>query len=150
MPSPPPGHEKRSSGRKAMEEAIHAFYAALIRGDVEEFASYFAPDGRINVIGNPVLSPSAGLRIGRDSIARFLAGLHVENGYLGHHISDIIHEGDQIAVRWQVEVRFLASGRVSSFEMLDHMRLRDNLIVELTHYHDTGAMAIANGRIKIA
>jgi len=146
----PAGPDRRDASRKALEEAIHAFYGARIRGDMEEYASYFAPDARMTIIGNPVLSPGAGLRIGRESIMRFLQILHEENSYLSHSITDIVQEGDQVVVRWQAEVRLLDSGRTGSFEVLDHLRIKDNLIVELTHFHDTGGMAIAHGRIRIA
>jgi ketosteroid isomerase-like protein len=119
-------------------------------GSVDDFCSYFAPDAKLTVVGNPALSPGAGMRLGREDIARYLQNLHDNNQYLSHSIDDIVCEGDHVLVRWTVEVRFLDNGRTGSFEVLDHIRVRDGLIVELTHFYDTGGIAIARGRVKIA
>jgi ketosteroid isomerase-like protein len=141
---------ERKNPQRAITEAVHALYAARIAGAVDDFVSYFASDARLTVVGNPALSPGAGLRMGRDDIARYLEHLHDQNQYLSHSIDDIVCEGDHVLVRWTVEVRFLDNGRTGSFEVLDHIRVRDGLIVELTHFYDTGGLAIAHGRVKIA
>lgn len=150
MNSPPSTIGERTYRPKAITEAIHALYAARNAGDGEEYASYFAPDARMTIVGNPVLNPGAGMRLGRESIARHLESLHEINAYLGYEIEAIVAEGDKIAVRWTAEVRFLDNGRVGSYSVLDHISVRDGLIVELVHFYDTGSMGIARGRIKIA
>lgn len=150
MTSPPSTIGDREQRPRAIAEALEGLYAARTAGDGEEYASYFAPDARMTIVGNPAISPGAGMRIGRESIARHLESLHEINAYLSHRIENIVAEGDKIAVRWTAEVRFLDNGRIGHFEVLDHMVVRDGLIVELMHFYDTGGMGIARGRIKIA
>ncbi|MGU9978885.1 nuclear transport factor 2 family protein [Phreatobacter sp. HK31-P] len=150
MASPPSTFGERDIRPKAITEAIHALYAARTAGDGEEYASYFAPDARMTIVGNPALSPGAGMRLGRESIARHLESLHEINAYLGYKIEAIVAEGDKVAVRWTAEVRFLDNGRIGYYDVLDHIRIRDGLIVELMHFYDTGGMSIARGRIRIA
>lgn len=150
MASPPSTFGERDTRPKAITEAIHALYAARTAGDGEEYASYFAPDARMTIVGNPALSPGAGMRLGRESIARHLESLHEVNAYLGYTIEDIVTEGDKVAVRWTDEVRFLDNGRIGFYDVLDHISIRDGLIAELMHFYDTGGMGIARGRIKIA
>jgi len=140
----------RSQRQKAIHEAIDALYAARTSGDSQEFASYFAADARMVIVGNPALSPGSGMRLGRESIARHIDMLHEINDYLGHTIDQVVIEADHVVVRWTAEVRFLDSGRKGSFEVLDHLRIKDGMIVEMTHFYDTGGMGIMRGRIKIA
>lgn len=145
---PDPG--ETASRRRALLEAVQAFYAARHAGEIEEFASYFAPDARLTVVGNPVLNPGSGMRIGRDGIARYLLGLHEQNIYLGFRIHHVIADGDQVVVRWHVELRLQSNGRIGRFEALDHLVIRNSQIVELTQFYDTGLMALLQGRIKLA
>jgi uncharacterized protein (TIGR02246 family) len=140
----------RSQRQKAIHEAIDALYSARTSGDSEEFASYFAPDARMIIVGNPAMSPGSGMRIGREGIARHIDMLHEINGYLGFTIDHVVIEGEHVVVRWTAEVRCLDSGRTGSFEVLDHLRIKDGMIVEMTHFFDTGGMAILRGRIRIA
>jgi ketosteroid isomerase-like protein len=136
--------------RKALMEAIHALYAARQNGDVDEFMSYFAPEARMTIVGNPVLNPQSGLRVGRNSIERYMRTVHDENVYLGHAIDQIVAEGDHVVVRWHINLRLAQNGREARFDALDHLRIRDNQIVELTQFYDTGTMALLKGRIRIA
>jgi uncharacterized protein (TIGR02246 family) len=140
----------RSQRQKAIHEAIDALYAARTSGDSQEFASYFAPDARFVIVGNPAMSPGSGMRMGREGIARHIDMLHEINDYLGYSIDNVVIDGDHVVVRWTAEVRFLDSGRTGSFEVLDHLRIKDGMIVEMTHFYDTGGMGIMRGRIPIA
>lgn len=140
----------RSQRQKAIHEAVEALYAARTSGDSEEFASYFSPDARMTIVGNPAMSPGSGMRLGREGIARHIDMLHEINDYLSHTIDHVVIEGDHVVVRWTAEVRFLDSGRTGSFEVLDHLRIKDGMIVEMTHFYDTGGMGILRGRIRIA
>lgn len=145
-----PSFTNESARRKALIEAIHALYTARQSGDFDEYISYFAPDARMTVIGNPVLNRQSGLRVGRDSIDRYVRRAHGENVYLGHAINHVIAEGDQIVVRWHIDLRLADNGREGRFEVLDHLRIRNNQIAELTQFYDTGTMALMKGRIRLA
>lgn len=136
--------------RKALMEALSALYLARQTGEIDEFMSYFAPDARMTVVGNPVLNPDSGMRIGREGIARYLVKVHGENNYLGYEIDHVIAEGDQVIVRWHVDMRLNLNGKEVRFDVLDHLRIRDNQIVEITQFFDTGLMALLKGRIKLA
>ncbi len=136
--------------RLQLEETVRSLYRARYEGLADEYLEYFAPDARVSVHGNPALNPGAGMRIGHDSIRRLLADLHRMNRYLSYHIDDIVVDGDIIAVHWRAELAFLDSGKGGEFEVIDLMRLRDGLIVELHHYYDTGSMSLARGRITLA
>jgi ketosteroid isomerase-like protein len=147
-PSDRPGDA--GARRKALMEAITSFYSARQCGSVDDFISYFAPDARLSIPGNPVLNPGAGLRIGRDSIARYMHHLRDENIYLDHGVDHVVIEGDMVAVRWHTVVKIAANGREARFEVLDHLRIRDSQIVEMTHFYDTGTVALFKNRVALA
>jgi len=150
MSLPPPQSGDRDARPPAISEALRALYDSRTSGDGEAYASYFAPDARMTIVGNPALNPGAGMRIGRESIARHLESLHEINEYLGFEIQSVVEGGDKVVVRWTAEVRFLDNGRIGFYDVLDHITIRDGLIVELMHFYDTGSMGIARGRIRIA
>lgn len=148
MPKPS-AFASETTRRKALIEAVHALYDARQAGDFDEYLSYLAPDARMTVIGNPVLNPQSGLRVGRDSIDRYIRQVHDENVYLGHGIDHIIAEGDHVVVRWHMDLRLAQNGREARFDALDYLRIRDNRIVEVTQFYDTGTMALLKGRVRI-
>ena len=150
MADPASGPVDRGARRQQLLEAITAFYDARQCGDVDEFVSYFAPDARLSIPGNPVLNPGAGLRIGRDSIARYMHRLRQENLYLDHGVDHVVVDKDMVAVRWHALVRIAENGREARFEVLDHLRIRDNQIVEMTHFYDTGTVAMIKQRVTFA
>jgi len=150
MSLPQPPSDARDDRPRAINEALRALYDARTSGDGDAYASYFAPDARVTIVGNPALNPGAGMRIGRESIARHLESLHEINEYLGFEIQSVVQGGDKVVVRWTAEVRFLDNGRIGFYDVLDHITIRDGLIVELMHFYDTGSMGIARGRIRIA
>ncbi|MBN8939127.1 MAG: nuclear transport factor 2 family protein [Rhizobiales bacterium] len=133
--------------RAALREAIAAFYAARQAGDAESFASYFATDARLFVLGNPVLNPGSGMRLGRTDIANYLRLIHGTNEYLDFTIVNVVAEGDAIAVWWRARIKTRSNGREGSFDNLDQMRVRNGQIIELAQFFDTGAFAIMKGRI---
>lgn len=133
--------------RAALREAIGAFYAARQAGDVESFASYFAPDARLFVLGNPVLNPGSGMRLGRTDIANYLRHIHAANDYLDFTIVSVVAEGDAIAVWWRARVKARANAEEGCFDNLDQMRVRNGQIIELAQFFDTGTFAIMKGRI---
>lgn len=83
----------RNQRQKAIHEAIDALYAARTSGDSQEFASYFAADARMTIVGNPALSPGSGMRMGREGIARHIDMLHEINDYLGYTIDHVVMTG---------------------------------------------------------
>lgn len=145
-----PRHSSAGQTRQRLEDTIRSLYRARYEGLADDYLKYFAPDARLWVHGNPALNPGAGLRIGHDSIRRLLADLHRMNHYRSYHIDDIVVDGDIIAVHWRANLDFLDSGKGGEFELIDLIRLRDGLIVELHHYYDTGSMSLARGRITLA
>lgn len=136
--------------RQLLEESLRNLYRARQNGDVEDYLEYFAADARLCVHGNPALNPGAGLRIGHDSIRRLFADLHRLNRYLSHRIDDIVVDGDIVAVHWTADIIFQDTGKGGEFEVIDIIRVRDGLIVELHHYYDTGTMSLLKGRITLA
>lgn len=145
-----PADIQDAARRKALLEAVEALYEALRTGDVEDYLSYFAADARLTVVGNPALNPDSGHRIGRDSIGNYIRRFQDENSFLAWDLQDIVAEGDLVIVRQQVEMRLHVNGRIASFELLDHIRLRNGQIVELTQFVDTGTLALLKGHIKLA
>ena len=145
-----PAEIQETARRKALLEAVEALYEALRSGDVEDYLSYFSTDARLTVVGNPALNPDSGHRIGRDSIGNYIRRFQDENRFLAYAIHDVVADGDLVIVRLEVEMRLDVNGRIASFQMLDHIRLRNSQIVELTQFFDTGTLALMKGHIKLA
>ncbi|WP_170181967.1 nuclear transport factor 2 family protein [Phreatobacter stygius] len=135
--------------RAALREAIGAFYTARQAGDVASFAHYFAPDARLFVLGNPVLNPGSGMRLGRPDIVSYLRHIHATNDYLDFTLVSVVAEGDTIAVWWRARIKARSNNGEGTFDNLDQMRIRNGQIIELAQFFDTGAFAIMKGRIPL-
>jgi ketosteroid isomerase-like protein len=141
-PAAPGSRVDPSGQRAALRRALETFYAARQACDVAAFTGFFAPDARLFVLGNPVLNPGSGMRLGRAGIGHHLSQLHAANVYLDSTIVDVVAEGDSIAVWWRARIRRRGDEAETTLDILDQMRVRNGQIVELAQFFDTGTAAL--------
>jgi ketosteroid isomerase-like protein len=141
--------DPRNPDRADLHVTVEAFLRARLQGDVEAYLSYFAPNARLVVPGNPVLNPLSGTRIGREDIGKQLVRMRRHNIYLHHEIDDIISSRDMAAVVWRVRIRSAETGAEADLEILTHLQLEGGRVVEMTEFHDTGTVSLMRGHIKV-
>lgn len=121
--------------------------AARIAGDAAGYAAFFTADCKVRVIGNAVLNPGSGARVGREGVRRMIETLEGRHALSDMIVESIIVDGDLAAVHWHATVFFRGSARAEELQLVDVYRLDGNLIAEMTCFSDTATFAVLAGRV---
>lgn len=127
---------------------LDATYEALSRNEIDLFLTSFSPQARWNVAGAGSGFPFTGLRVGHDAIRQLIGEIYSEFRMRDFFIEDIIANENSAAVRWSALATSIATGRPSQVEVFDHIVIREGLIVSLTQFLDTAAIASAAGKMR--
>lgn len=127
---------------------LDAAYEALSINDIDLFLSAFAPKARWNLLGHGAGLPFAGVRVGHGAIRDMIKEIYTEFEMRDFFIEDIIVGEHGAAVRWSAMATARNTGRKSQIEVFDHIVMQKGLIVSLTQFFDTAAVADAAGRMQ--
>jgi ketosteroid isomerase-like protein len=135
--------------RDVIETAAHleAAYEALSVDDIDLFLSAFAPQARWRLLGNSAGLPFAGIRTGHDDIRAMITCIYDHFKMRDFFIEDILVHGHSAGIRWSALATSKDTARQSAIEVFDHIILQDGLIISLTQFFDTAAVADAAGRM---
>lgn len=133
-----------------LEQKLKVGYAAWVRGDTLALASLFCEDCEFTLVGNPVLNPHAGLRIGIAGLTEVLGHFHRVFEVREFLIEKIVVKGDDAFVHWHSTLLFRPNGRVIESERCDLVRFRGRLIQSMKCFYDSASMAITTGRAQVA
>ncbi len=128
---------------------FEAAYEALAVNDVSLFLSAFAPNARWSMQGNVTSLPFAGNRSGHAAIREMIRLIYVEFKMRDFFIDDIIIGEHSAAIRWSAMATSKATGQQFALNVFDHIVLQKGLIVSLTQFFDTAAVAATAGRIAL-
>jgi ketosteroid isomerase-like protein len=121
---------------------IRSIYEARLRKDLDTVLAACHPDISMRIVGNPSASPFFGTRVGRHGVRCLLEAIDGAFDILDFMIEDILVDGESVAVRCWLRLRTVDTGQVMEHDTFDHIRLSGGLILEYTHFLDTGgAMA---------
>ncbi len=134
----------------ALEQKLKVGYSAWARGDTLALASLFCEDCEFTLVGNPVLNPHAGLRIGIAGLTEVLGHFHRVFEVREFLIEKIVAKGDDAFVHWHSSLMFRSNGRVIDSERCDLVRFRGRLIQSMRCFYDSASMAITTGRAQVA
>lgn len=138
------------SDKLAREQRLKVSYSAWARGDETALMAMVADDIEFALMGDPVLNPHAGRRIGASAFRQALRMFHVEFRVGEFLIEKIICQGDDAAVHWHTRLIYKATGRLIESERCDLFAFRDELITRITCFYDSASMAVATGRVHRA
>jgi ketosteroid isomerase-like protein len=127
---------------------IEAACEALASDDIDLFLSAFAPDARWRLLGHNAGLPFSGNHAGHGAIRQMIASIYELFKMRDFFVEDIIVNGDSAAVRWSALATSKDTARQSAVEVFDHIIMRDGLIVSLTQFFDTAAVADVAGRMR--
>lgn len=127
---------------------LEAAYEALSVDDIDLFLSAFAPHARWRLLGNNAGLPFAGHRHGHGEIKVMIALIYEHFKMRDFFIEDVLVHGHSAAVRWSAMATSKDTARQSAIEVFDHIIMQDGLIISLTQFFDTAAIADAAGSMR--
>jgi ketosteroid isomerase-like protein len=110
------------------------------RGDPARLASLFAPEAQWTLNGDRTHWPYAGLRLGRESILAYLKAFLVEFEQRTFRFHDLLIEGEQACVRYEMKLRHRGAGRESVLQALSFVRVEGEAVVEVHEFIDSGLL----------
>jgi len=132
------------------EQKLKVAYSAWARGDTLALVAQCCEDCEFTLVGNAVLNPHAGLRIGIAGLTEVLAHFHRMFEVREFLIEKIVVKGEDAFVHWHSSLMFRPNGRVIDSERCDLIRFRGQLIHSIKCFYDSASMAITTGRAQVA
>jgi ketosteroid isomerase-like protein len=133
-----------------LEQKLKVAYSAWARGDVMSLSSQFCEDCEFTLVGNAVLNPHAGLRVGLAGLTEVLEHFHRMFEVREFLIEKIVVKGEDAFVHWHSSLKFRPNGRVIDSERCDLIRFRGRLIQSMRCFYDSATMAVTTGRAQVA
>jgi ketosteroid isomerase-like protein len=133
-----------------LEQKLKVAYAAWARGDTLALVSLFCEDCEFTLVGNLVLNPHAGLRVGIPGLTEVLDHFHRVFEVREFLLEKIVVKGEDAFVHWHSSLLFRPNGRVIESERCDLIRFRGRLIRSIRCFYDSASMAITTGRAQVA
>lgn len=127
--------------RELFEARVHYMLDLCAAGNLDGIVDYFSEDVTYQMIGNWSMFPYPGPVRGKAAAKHALAGIFTHFQSLGSTVHDIVVDGDRVAVRRTTVLRNLGTGRSDGIAVVDFLRFRDGLVIELTELLDSLAMA---------
>lgn len=128
------------------EQLVKVAYSAWARGDEIALLSLVTEDCEFQLVGNPVLNPHAGLRVGKAGLREALRIFHADLTVREFLIEKIIAKDDDAVIHWHSTLEFTRTGRMIESERCDILAFRGNLIARVKCFFDSASMAVATGR----
>lgn len=131
--------------RELIETNIRAMYAARLRGDARQWASYTSPNVRLRVVSATGSHGFVGEINGRSQYLQALRVYETEIELIDTQILDLIVDGDLASVRRRVTVRGRGTGVTRTFESFDYFKFEAGLMLDVEQFTDTFALNAARG-----
>jgi uncharacterized protein len=122
---------------------VREIYAAFGRGDIPTALAALAEDVEWWEPGPTDILPWAGLRSGRDGVARFFRVLDDTEEIEQFEPQEFIAQGDRVVVLGHERCRIKSTGRNYDNQWAMVFTLREGKVAGFRAYHDTAAIAAA-------
>jgi ketosteroid isomerase-like protein len=130
------------------EQTLRIAYSAWARGDDAGVLAMVTEDCEFNLVGNPVLNPHSGLRVGHAGLREVMRLFHAEFAVREFIIEKMIIQDDDAAVHWHSSLELLRVGRVVETERCDLVTFRGSLMRKMLCFYDSASMAVLTGRAQ--
>lgn len=134
------------TGALAREHVIKVAYAAWERSDQMGLLSLVTDDCEFQLIGNAVLNPHSGARVGKAGLREVMRQFHADFVVREFLIEKIIVQNADAVVIWHSQLELVRTGRIIDSERCDVLAFRGNLIARIRCFFDSASMAVATGR----
>jgi ketosteroid isomerase-like protein len=123
--------------RELIESRVELILGLRKANRLREMMDYIAEDIVYNVSGNWMALPFVGQVKGKANMARALVSIATQFENLGSEIHDLLIEGERVALRRTSRVRHRGTNRVADVAIVDFLRFRDGLVIELSEVTDS-------------
>lgn len=120
--------------REEMLAMVRRAYAARDNDDAESLVAAFHPKGLFTLMGDKNALELTGSVEGHPSLRDAFSKLIEDFGFEGREILAELVDGERVAIRSRVNVRYRPTGKAVSTEILDLFRFQDGKIVELIEF----------------
>ncbi len=110
------------------------------RGDPARLAPLFAPEAEWTLNGDQAHWAYAGLRCRRESILAYLKAFSVEFEQKTLRLHEMLIEGEQACVRYEMELRHRGTGRENVLQGLSFIRFEGDAVVEAHEFIDSALL----------
>jgi ketosteroid isomerase-like protein len=116
--------------------------AAVLDGRAKPklLAPLFAPEADWLLNGDQASWAYAGLRCSRDSILAYLSAFAVEFQQKALWLLDVVIEGEQACVQYEMALRHNGTGREALLQCLCFVRVEGDLITEVNEFIDSATL----------
>ncbi|WP_298353313.1 nuclear transport factor 2 family protein [Rhodoblastus sp.] len=109
-------------------------------GDPARLAPLFAPEAEWTLNGDQSYWSYAGRRWRRESILDYFRAFSVEFEQKAFRIHEMLIEGEQACVRYEVELRHRGTGRANVLQGLNFIRFEGEVVVEAHEFIDSALL----------
>jgi ketosteroid isomerase-like protein len=123
--------------RRKIEEFIQANYRSRRAGDLDAVLKHFHREAEFRIAGSDALKPFTQSIRGEANLRKTFAEMFPTWDWSKFHIQSVHVDGDTAFVHSSGELRHTPSGKLMHTEILDRIRFKDDLIIDLTEFVDT-------------
>jgi ketosteroid isomerase-like protein len=127
--------------RALFETRIRQMLELCAAGNLAAMMDHVSEDIVYEMVGNWSMFPFSQPVRGKEAFAHALGFIFTHFQSLGSDIHDIVVDGDRVAVRRTTRLRNIGTNLEDDIAVMDFVRFRDGLLVELTELVDSLAMA---------
>ena len=130
--------------RELIERRVRMFCELRADGDLSSMLEYAAADVRCFLRGHWSLAIYPWPLVGKEAVAEAYRQLNIRYENLGSIIHELLIDGDRVALHRSTSIRNRGGGQIHTFDVIDFIRFRDELVVEFSEYCDPAAFAALN------
>jgi ketosteroid isomerase-like protein len=134
--------ESDSLSPQITRSGFERFIAAVLdrRANPALLASLLAPEADWLLNGDQASWAYAGLRCSRDSILAYLSAFAVEFQLREMRRLDVLIDGEQACVQYEMKLRHNGTGRIALLQCLCFIRVEGELIIEVSEFIDSATL----------
>jgi ketosteroid isomerase-like protein len=121
---------------------VQKIYTCFGAGDLPGILGLQSDDVAWRIPGAPAV-PYAGTYAGKGGVTEFFQKLLSAAAFESFEVTSLVAEGDQVVVVGSERVRSNTTGKTAVNDWAMYWTLRDGLVVSMTSYEDTAALAEA-------
>jgi len=135
--------------RAEIESVVREMYSHRLSNSVEDCVACFAPHSMFELCGSSDSSPIPCRCEGdHDALRDILTVLVNTWRWTDIEYRALVIDGDQVSVRYNLTTEFVPLNEVVTTQVLDHLVVREGLIVSLSEFVDTAMVASLAARAE--
>lgn len=124
---------REASARGPLIDLAKQLIDLRIEGRIAEFAELLTQDCEVRIIGLPSGAAAYPSVAGRDAVLRKLREYQMEFDVLDIEVRQLVLDGDDLAVIWNGQIHYRASGPSELVEGIAHLHFRNGQLARYTN-----------------